>query len=305
MSVCGLAPATVFRHKRRSVEMSDVQFVRNSTGTLRKVLLCPPTYFDFRPINEITRKVLAAGEHADLEAVRREHAGLAQAYRDAGVEVVLMDPDPELPYMVYARDFGACLAEGVLIGSFREPVRQGEELRYAARLHDLGVPIIGRVDRGFFEGGDFWFLDEATVAHGVVARSDWEGVYAAARILEPLGYTVVGVQLASRNLHLDMAFNIVAPGLAVCATEQMPEFFLRMLHKRGFELIDVPSEGVFLHHCNIQCLGEDRVLTFAGNRAVNARLQAHGLKVITPELTQILKGGGGPHCMTFPLLRDA
>jgi len=285
--------------------MSDVQFVRNSTGTLRKVLLCPPTYFDFRPINEITRKVLAAGEHADLEAVRREHAGLAQAYRDAGVEVVLMDPDPELPYMVYARDFGACLAEGVLIGSFREPVRQGEELRYAARLHDLGVPIIGRVDRGFFEGGDFWFLDEATVAHGVVARSDWEGVYAAARILEPLGYTVVGVQLASRNLHLDMAFNIVAPGLAVCATEQMPEFFLRMLHKRGFELIDVPSEGVFLHHCNIQCLGEDRVLTFAGNRAVNARLQAHGLKVITPELTQILKGGGGPHCMTFPLLRDA
>ena len=285
--------------------MSDVQFVRNSTGKLRKVLLCPPTYFDFRPINEITRKVLAAGEHADLEAVRREHAGLAQAYRDAGVEVVLMDPDPELPYMVYARDFGACLAEGVLIGSFREPVRQGEELRYAARLHDLGVPIIGRVDRGFFEGGDFWFLDEATVAHGVVARSDWEGVYAAARILEPLGYTVVGVQLASRNLHLDMAFNIVAPGLAVCATEQMPEFFLRMLHKRGFELIDVPSEGVFLHHCNIQCLGEDRVLTFAGNRAVNARLQAHGLKVITPELTQILKGGGGPHCMTFPLLRDA
>jgi N-dimethylarginine dimethylaminohydrolase len=305
MSVCGLAPATVFRHKRRSVEMSDVQFVRNSTGTLRKVLLCPPTYFDFRPINEITRKVLAAGEHADLEAVRREHAGLAHAYREAGVEVVLMDPDPELPYMVYARDFGACLAEGVLIGSFREPVRQGEELRYAARLHDLGVPIIGRVDRGFFEGGDFWFLDEATVAHGVVARSDWEGVYAAARILEPLGYTVVGVQLASRNLHLDMAFNIVAPGLAVCATEQMPEFFLRMLHKRGFELIDVPSEGVFLHHCNIQCLGEDRVLTFAGNRAVNARLQAHGLEVITPELTQILKGGGGPHCMTFPLLRDA
>ena len=285
--------------------MSDVQFVRNSTGTLRRVLLCPPTYFDFRPINEITRKVLAAGEHADLEAVRREHAGLAQAYRDAGVEVVLMDPDPELPYMVYARDFGACLAEGVLIGSFREPVRLGEELRYAARLHDLGVPIIGRVDRGFFEGGDFWFLDEATVAHGVVARSDWEGVHAAARILEPLGYTMVGVQLASRNLHLDMAFNIVAPGLAVCATEQMPEFFLRMLHKRGFELIDVPSEGVFLHHCNIQCLGEDRVLTFAGNRAVNARLQAHGLKVITPELTQILKGGGGPHCMTFPLLRDA
>lgn len=285
--------------------MGDSTFVPNSTGKLRKVLLCPPAFFDFRPINEITRKVMADGEHADLDAVLREHESFAQAYRDADIDVVLMEPAPGLPYMVYARDFGACLAEGALIGSFREPVRQGEEVLYERRLRELGVPIIGRVDRGFFEGGDFWFLDEATIAHGVVARSDWEGVRAAARILEPLGYTVVGVQLPSRNLHLDMAFNIVAPGVAVCATEQMPDFFLHMLRKRHYELIEVPSEGVFRHHCNLQCLGEERVLTFAGNAAVNRRLQALGLEVIEPELTQILKGGGGPHCMTFPLLRDA
>ena len=284
--------------------MANPGFVSNSTGKLRKVLLCPPTYFDFRPINEITRRVLAGGEHADLKAVNREHEGFAQAYRDAGVEVVLMDPDASLPYMVYARDFGACLAEGVLIGSFREPVRQGEDLLYKRRLHELGVPIIGRISQGFFEGGDFWFLDESTIAHGVVARSDWEGLRAAAAILEPRGYVVVGVQLPSKNLHLDMAFNIVAPGVAVCATEQMPEFFLRMLEKRRFELIEVPSEGVFKHHCNLQCLGDDRVLSFAGNTAVNEKLTALGLEVSTPELTQILKGGGGPHCMTFPLLRD-
>jgi N-dimethylarginine dimethylaminohydrolase len=285
--------------------MAEPQFVPNSTGKLRKVLLCPPSFFDFRPINEITRKVLADGERADLEVVRREHEGFAQAYRDAGVEVVLMEPHPDLPYMVYARDFGACLAEGVLVGSFREPVRQGEAALYDAKVRELGLPVIGRIEQGFFEGGDFWFLDEATIVHGIVARSDWEGVRAAARILEPLGYTVVGVQLPSRNLHLDMAFNIVAPGVAVCAMDQMPEFFLRMLRKRGYELIEVPGEGVFRHHCNIQCLGEGRVLTFAGNTAVNGRLQALGLEVITPELTQILKGGGGPHCMTFPLLRDA
>ena len=47
------------------------------------------------------------------------------------------------------------------------------------------------------------------------------------------------------------------------------------------------------------------MLTFAGNRDVNEQLRALGLEVIAPEITQILKGGGGPHCMTFPLLRDA
>jgi N-dimethylarginine dimethylaminohydrolase len=285
--------------------MADQRYVQNSTGRLRKVLLCPPDHFDFRPINEITRRVIANGDHADMESVKREHAAFAQAYRDAGVEVALMEPAPGLPYMVYARDFGACLAEGVLIGSFREPARQGEDLLYERRVRELSIPVIGKIARGFYEGGDFWFLDEATIAHGIVARSDWEGVRNAARILEPLGYSVVGVQLASRNLHLDMAFNIVAEGVAVCAIEQMPDFFLRMLEKRKYELIEVPSEGVFKHHCNIQCLGDGRVLTFAGNSGVNAKLESLGLEVITPELTEILKGGGGPHCMSFPLLRDA
>jgi len=285
---------------------SGTVYVPNSTGRLRRVLLCPPTYFTFQPINEITKGVLARGETTpDLAAFQREHEDLVAAYREAGVEVVLMEPDPGLPYMVYARDFGACVAEGVLIGSFREPVRQGEELLYRRKVEELGIPVIGTVTRGFFEGGDFWFLDEATIAHGIVARTDWEGLRCAASILEPLGYAVVGVQLPSKNLHLDMAFNIVAPGVAVCAPEQLPEFFLRMLRKRRFELIQVPSEGVFKHHCNIQCLGDGRVLTFAGNTEVNRKLQALGLEVIAPEITEILKGGGGPHCMTFPLLRDA
>jgi N-dimethylarginine dimethylaminohydrolase len=281
-----------------------MDYVPNSTGRLRKVLLCPPTYFSFQPINEITRGVLAHGEAADLAAMAREHAALVDAYRSAGVEVVLAEPQPDLPYQVYARDFAACLAEGVLIGSFREPVRQGEELAYERLVRESGVPVIGRITRGAFEGGDFWFLDEATVVQGVVARTTWKGVDNAREILEPLGYTVTGVQLPSKNLHLDMAFNIVAPGVAVSAVEQLPESFVRTLRKRRFELVEVPGEGVFKHHCNIQALGDGRVLTFAGNAAVNERLKALGLDVIAPEITHILKGGGGPHCMTFPLLRD-
>jgi N-dimethylarginine dimethylaminohydrolase len=237
-------------------------------------------------------------------AMAREHAELVDAYRSAGVEVVLAEPQPDLPYMVYARDFGACLAEGVLIGSLREPVRQGEELHYERTVRELGLPVIGRISRGAFEGGDFWFLDEATVVQGVVARTTREGVADARGILEPLGYTVMGVQLASKNLHLDMAFNVVAPQVAVAATEQLPEAFLKQLQKRRYEIIDVPSAGVFKHHCNIQALGDGRVLTFAGNTAVNERLTTLGLEVIAPEITHILKGGGGPHCMTFPLLRD-
>ncbi|HHY94419.1 MAG TPA: nitrate reductase [Firmicutes bacterium] len=280
-------------------------YVHDSWSPLKKVLLCPPTYFSFQPINEITRKVLAQGEAARLEEIKREHAEFVQAYREAGVEVELMDPDPELPYMVYARDFGACVAEGVLIGRFREPVRQGEEVPYEKKVRELGLPVIGKVWRGAFEGGDFWFLDEATLAHGVVARTDWEGVRCAQEILRPLGYELIPVPVDSKYLHLDMCFNIVAPGVCVAAVDVLPDFFLRMLRKRHFEIVETTPAGVFRHYCNIQALGHGRVLTFEANREVNQALRALGLEVLAVRLWELLKGGGGPHCMTFPLLREA
>lgn len=284
--------------------MRMATYVPDSWSPLKQVLLCPPTHFSFQPINEITRRVMAQGETAKLERIRREHEELVQAYLSAGVQVELAEPDPNLPYMVYARDFGACLAEGVLIGRFREPVRQGEEVVYHKKLRELGIPIIGKIWRGAFEGGDFWFLDETTVAHGVVARSDWEGVRCAQEILQPLGYTVIPVPVDSKYLHLDMCFNIVAPKVCVAAVDVLPEFFLRMLQKRRFEIVATTPEGVLKHYCNIQALGNGTVLSFEANVDVNRALSALGLEVITVGLWEILKGGGGPHCMTFPLRRE-
>ena len=72
---------------------------------------------------------------------------------------------------------------------------------------------------------------------------------------------------------------------------------------RGFTLIDIPAEEVFLHHCNLQALGKGRVMSFEANRRVNQQLRALGLEVVAISLSEILKMGGGPHCMTFPLLR--
>ena len=77
--------------------MAEQQFVVNSTGRLREVLLCAPDHFCFQPINEITRAVMADGQRADLAAMQREHAELVAAYRDAGVEVELTSPHRSCP----------------------------------------------------------------------------------------------------------------------------------------------------------------------------------------------------------------
>lgn len=279
-------------------------YVKNSTNTLKKVLLCAPTYFEFEPINVITENWMEKGEKSNRDICLREHAEIVQAYRENGVEVVLMEPNPNLPYQVFARDFGACISEGYIMGKFREPIRKNETTAYENKMKELDIPCTARCTAGAFEGGDFWFLDDYVMAQGIIARTDWHGFENIKTQVQELGYELISVPALRQNLHLDMCFNIVAEKVAVICKEALPYNFLRMLEKRKFTLIDVPQEGVFKHYCNLQCLGNDKVLTFINNKDVNRKLRVLGLETIEVNLVETLKGGGGPHCMTFPLERE-
>lgn len=279
-------------------------YVNNATGVLKKVLLCPPTYFEFEPINVITEDWINKGQKVNREVCLREHDELVQAYRENGVEVVLMNPKPGLTYEVFARDFGGCVAEGFIMGKFREPCRAGETAEYEKMMKKLGIPCIARCTTGGFEGGDFWMLDDYTIAHGIIARTDQAGFDNVSDQMRELGYNMVGIHCLRQNLHLDMCFNIVADHVAVICKDALPDYFLKMLKKRNFTLVETNQEGVFRHYSNLQCLGNDRVISFCNNKAVNEQLKALGITVIELELEEILKGGGGPHCMTFPLERN-
>ncbi|MDR1412753.1 MAG: nitrate reductase [Actinomycetes bacterium] len=279
-------------------------YVSNATNTLREVICCPPTYYVFNAINEITKAWMEQGETERNEQMVTEWRSMTDAYRDLGVTVHEVAPDPNLEVMTFTRDFGAMVREGAIIGHFRHPVRQAETARYEAKLKELGVPIVARCNAGCFEGGDFWMLDDHTLAFGLVDRTDLFGVANLREQLEKYGYTVVGVPVPPDNLHLDMVFNIVAPGICLAVTQQLPHPFLEMLRRRHFTIIDVAPELVFQHGANVQALGDGRVLGIKNNATVNAALKAEGLDVIELELAQLLKAGGGPHCSTFPVRRD-
>ena len=282
-----------------------MSFVNNATGPLKKVMVCPPKYLQLQPINEISKDWIEKGENDSArETAMKEWGAFKQAYIDNGIEVVEVEADPNQPLMVFARDFGGCVSEGVIMGYFREPVRRAESALYEAKLKEEGVPVICRVTAGNFEGGDFWMLDEYTLAIGVVDRTSWAAIEHMQQQMARFGYNVIGVPCPPENLHLDMCFNIVADKVCLAATEQLPYEFLKMLKKRNFEIIDVPSELVFRHGCNVQALGNGKVMCVKNNRSVNEKMAALGLELVEVDLVEILKAGGGPHCMTFPLVRE-
>lgn len=283
--------------------MSENIYVSNATNVLKEVIVCSPKFYVFNAINEITKSWMEKGETEQNERMVAEWQTLVNAYRENGVIVHEVDAHKELEVQTFARDFGAMVKEGAIIGKFRHPARQKETEVYEQKLKELGIPVIARVNAGCFEGGDFWMIDDHTLAFGLVDRTDQAGVDNLREQLAKYGYTVVGVPVPPANLHLDMVFNIVAEKVCIAATEQLPYNFIQMIKRRNYKIIDVPSELVFKHGCNVQALGNGKVLGIENNKSVNEAMEAEGIEVIKLPLEQILKAGGGPHCMTFPVRR--
>ena len=276
-------------------------YVKDGTSRLKKVLVSRPQFLKPAPINEIAKKW--KNTVMDVPTMLREHELFVGAYKKAGVEVEFLEPDEERPNSVFARDFGGCVKEGYIMGRFKLDMRYKEHIDYKKRMEELGIPMIGEVKEGLFEGGDFMFMNEHWVAVGMADRTNEAGLVEIKKILEPLGYEVTGVPLKKEYLHLYMCFNLVDDHLAVSYRQGLPEEFRELLAKRNIEIIDVPEEAIYLHGCNLQALGEHRVLSLKQNECVNEKLAAKGMEVIELDITEILKAGGGPHCMTFPLLR--
>lgn len=283
--------------------MSQQYYVSNATNELKKVIVCSPKYYKFNAINEITKAWMEKGETEQNDLMVKEWQTLIDAYKENGVKVIEMEPQESLEVQTFARDFGAMIKEGAIIGKFRHPARQKETAVYEAKLKELGVPIVARCNAGCFEGGDFWMIDEHTIAFGLVDRTDQAGVDNLREQLQKFGYTVVGVPVALEHLHLDMCFNIVAPKVCLASKSVLPFWFIKMLERRDFTIIDVPEELIEKHGCNVQALGNNKVLGIKNNESVNKDLEAAGVEVIKLPLEQILKAGGGPHCMTYPVER--
>ena len=275
-------------------------YVTNGTDILTRVLVSKPDYLKAARINEIAKRW---DLDLNLEKMKKEHQLFTDAYAKAGVKVEYLDSDPKRPNSVFSRDFGGCVREGYVMGRFKLPIRYKEHEDYKKKMADLGIPCLGEVKHGFFEGGDFMFINDHTIAIGMLDRTNEEGFEELKAILNPLGYALIPVKADPRYLHLDMCFNLVDPTIAVAYVDGLPKEFIARMQDLGIRFVTVEEEDIFHHGCNLQAIGDHRVLSLASNKKVNKQLREMGMQVIELDITEILKAGGGPHCMSFPLER--
>jgi N-dimethylarginine dimethylaminohydrolase len=284
--------------------MSDTTRVYNSTGKLKRILLGKPEYIEILPISDVARDLYDSGVKRDRSIALRQHEELADVFRQCEIDISWINVTPGLPWQFGTRDFGTNTPFGFLVGRFRYKERQGEEVLNKQELLRLGETVLPHdITRGCLEGGDCYWIDENTLIIGNGNRSTYSGYENAKEILSKYGVRVFVVEFLSKWNHLDVIFQPIADKFALVCIDAVPDYLIGFLEGLGWELIKLPGEYAMRTEINMLTLGDDRVLSFKGNR-LNEVLKAHGFTVFDPEFDFFTSFGGGPHCETQELERE-
>lgn len=271
---------------------------------MRKVALCKPDHYRWLPINEPAARVIREGQTFEPGEAQKQHQEFSDMLTSAGITVLYVECGKDLCYQVYTRDIGVSTKKGVLLGRFRESLREGEEDLAEEAFTKEGIPILAKVMRGSLEGGDIHYVDDETMAIGVGARSTIDGIKEAEEALEGFDLKVIPVEFPARYLHLDLLFVVIAERICVACIELLPNSFMEILHDRRFTILEVSEEEALELKNNVLSVDGKTVLSFKENTRLNEKMEALGFEVLKPEINIFTRGGGGPRCLTFPLERD-
>jgi arginine deiminase len=296
-------------------------------GKLRKVLMHRPTE-ELKRITPGNKDAYLFRDVVYWKAFQEEHDVFTDTLRGEGVEVHLVwdlldEGDRQiaerLPNLVYTRDVISINSLGAIVLRMAYQPRYPEPILAGKAAERLGVPIALRVaPPGMVEGGDFVYLDEETVMMGFGTRSNEAGVDVIRELM--LGRAVtefVAVPLPYFRVHLDGALMIMAPDLALfheASLGLIPSYvhdedgvrlmFLEdYLKEKGVELVYANDKEIRMFGTNIVGLGGGKCISYEWNERIMGILEDRGFDVIGIPGSQLSLGGGGPHCMTAPILR--
>ncbi|MCP2620240.1 arginine deiminase family protein [Candidatus Aminicenantes bacterium AC-334-K16] len=267
--------------------------VRSEGEVLRQVIVCSPEEEYFQVNNLEAHNI----EHvADRQLAPRQHLALRETMHRAGAKIINM---PELkghPNSVFTRDTSLVIPNGFIRLRMGLLSRQGEEDWMARALTDLGLEERGRIQPpGTVEGGDVILAGDVAFI-GLSCRSNQEGVDQLREILLRAGFKVRIIPVPPPHLHLGGMMSLVSPEDIICTTEiYSPDYF------SGFQVHLLPVRGAI--SANVICLGPGEVVVEASNLAAAEKLDQAGFRLHQLDLSEFVKGRGGPTCLILPVER--
>ncbi|MGC1120886.1 MAG: arginine deiminase family protein [Candidatus Methanofastidiosia archaeon] len=279
---------------------------------LKKVIMHTPGH-EVTKVTEANKRDYLYREPVVQDKMKEEHEMFVQFLRDEKVEVILVEVTV-CPNLLFTRDIASVSKKGALLMRPAFSARFFEPLYLNPVFEKLSIPVL-EVTRGCCEGGDLVYLDEDTLMIGFGPRTDFDGIVQVSQYL--LGSAVkevIAVPLPSFRVHLDGSLMILDKDLAIfhpgsllfpayTFTDKTLVMLPELLEERGFTLIEVKDEETSAFGPNIFMVNPRLAVSYSWNTRIISELQEHSIEVFPLPGHELVKAGGGPHCMTLPVLR--
>jgi len=279
-------------------------------ATLRRVLVCSPQAAGWdTPAQSSHWRELGFLHAPDFDTAQVQHQELCRQLKAAGAEIVELPASAELSLdAVYAHDPSFTTDGGMVILHPGKPNRVVEAKIHKKSCHDFGISVLGEVKSpAVAEAGDIVWLASRTLLVGCGYRTNAGGIFQLRVLLE--GVEVIAAPLPyslgpSACLHLMSLMSLLDEHTVLVDLPWLAVETVELLKARHFRFLEIDASERDTLACNVLALGEKRLLALEENRWTNDRLRAAGFEVLTfPGSELCINGGGGPTCLTRPLLR--
>lgn len=244
-----------------------------------------------------------------------EHARIVECFREAGIEIIKVDPPKGCQDGVYTANW-AIVKDGIAVMARLPEARKGEEAYARKKLEEQGIKTYLVPENYLYSGqGDSLRCGKYLFA-GRGYRSDPE---AQTFVADKLGLELIQVHAnpqlnADGSIHinpatnhadsfwydLDLAISIIDEHtIAYCpgALDEESNKKLEAIQDLDKIIVDY-DECTKGFACNLVSTGKHVIMSANAPKLKNA-LEARGLICITPEITELLKGGGYIRCISL------
>jgi len=281
-------------------------------GLLQRVLVCSPRTAGWnQPDRASAWRDLGFLHAPNFDAAQSQHDTLCRKLATAGVEIVELPAAPELSLdAVYTHDASLATDFGLIVMRPGKSNRVAEGPRHGSFCSAQGIPTLATINPpGTTEAGDIVWLDPKTLLIGHGYRTNAAGIAQMRALLAPKGIEVLSAPLPhgsgpSTCLHLMSLISLLDEKTAIVDLPWLAVETVELLKDRGFTTIGIDYSERDTLACNVLALGNKKLLAIEENRKTNDRLRQAGFDVRTfPGSELCINGGGGPTCLTRPLLR--
>lgn len=250
---------------------------------------------------------------------------------------------PPMPSMYFMRDHGVTMKKDILVSSMfndarkREPLFLKAIIEHHPEFKDVRILPTEPMPRGI-EGGDILVLSQDTLLVGLSQRTSEQAIETLAQRLlieSPVLEQVLVMQIPIKRayMHLDTVFTMVDcdkflffPGIRDVVymyrltrgkdnkvmAEQLGTLKSGLEQALGHSVQIIYSGGSTSYEAsreqwndstNTLAVSPGKVIVYNRNQLTNKALRKAGIEIIEVEGSELVRGRGGPRCMSLPLER--